>query len=119
MKPLLLFLYATALYFVLSGWYRNGNTGIPSPKVLAAPTYLYSILGIVSGFTGGFTIPVALGLTFTLVLQSKKQPSTAATYAGPSPASKSSGSGAGFAAVGAPPAGSPKVTPYTPGPVLP
>lgn len=100
-KPLILFLYATAMYFVLSTWYKRGNTGIPDPRVIAAPTYLYSILDLVSGFTGNLTVPLAMGMTFILVVQAKNGVTTTAV----SPPYTGSGNrtGTGAAAGGATP----------------
>lgn len=76
MKSLMLFLYATALFFIVRYWYQKGNTGIPGPQILAPPTYLYGGLSIASGFTGDLTIPLALGMTVALVLQAKGQTQT-------------------------------------------
>ena len=72
MKALILFLYAVALYFSVRNWYNAGNSGLPNPTILAAPTYLYSALALASDFTGDFTIPIAAGLTLTLIWNSKK-----------------------------------------------
>jgi hypothetical protein len=71
-KAFILFGYAIALYFVLRAWYQQGNSGIPNPKVIGAPTYLYGVLGLVSDFTGGFTVPLTAGVTVALALQANK-----------------------------------------------
>lgn len=68
-NSLILFLYGVALFFVLRTYYNEGNSGMPTPTVLAAPTYLYGILSIVSGFTGALTVPIAAGLTVSLIWQ--------------------------------------------------
>ena len=68
-KSFILALYGVALYFVLRNYYRQGNTGIPDPRVIGAPTYLYGILSLVTDFTGGFTIPLAAGMTFALAIR--------------------------------------------------
>lgn len=69
-KPFILFAYGIALYFVLRAWYQqSGNSGIPNPKVIGAPTYLYAILALVSDFTAGFTVPLTAGITVALAFR--------------------------------------------------
>ena len=91
-KGIILVLYGVALYFVLKRFYSNkGNTGLPEPSVIAAPTYLYAILALVADFTGGFTIPLAAGMTVALIWQTNAQTKEqsqlqkqGAVYVGPS-----------------------------------
>jgi hypothetical protein len=69
-KPFILLLYGTALFWILRSYYKDpSNTGMPTPRTLSAPTYLYGILSLVSDFTGGFTVPLAAGLTVGLIWQ--------------------------------------------------
>lgn len=66
-------LYGVALYFVLQSYYREGNTGLPNPRVLMAPTYLYGILTLASDFLEGFPVVLAGGLTVALIWQAQSQ----------------------------------------------
>jgi hypothetical protein len=68
---------------------------MPTPRTLSAPTYLYGILSLVSDFTGGFTVPLAAGLTVGLIWQVQakdktqgKQGQVNSGYVGPSGPSK-------------------------------
>lgn len=74
-KPILLFLYGVALYFVLKQYYKNGHAGLPEPQIIRNPTYLYGLLAIVSDFTAGLTVPIAAGLTVALIWQTNNQTS--------------------------------------------
>lgn len=77
-KPLILALYGVALYFILRSYYKNtGETGLPNPRALAAPTYLYGILALTSDFLGGVPIVLAGGLTVALIWQANGQSPTA------------------------------------------
>jgi len=76
-KPVILFLYGVALYFVLRTYYKQNNTGLPNPVVIRNPTYLYGILAIASDFTGGLTIPLAAGMTLALIWQTNNKQASA------------------------------------------
>ena len=78
-SSVILFLYGTALFFVTRTYYRQGNTGMPSPTVLGPSSYLYGILGIVGGFTGSLTIPIAAGLTIALIWRTNSVDTTKPT----------------------------------------
>lgn len=75
-------MYGVALYFVLRKYYQNGNSGLPIPSVLVAPTYLYAILALTAEFTGGFTIVLGAGLTMALIWQAQGSKGTASAPAG-------------------------------------
>lgn len=68
-KSVILLLYFVALYFVISTYYKRGNSGMPKPQVIAAPTYLYGILALTADFLEGFPIVLAAALTVALVWQ--------------------------------------------------
>lgn len=102
-------LYGVAVYWILREYYKDPtNLGMPRPKVLSAPTYLYGILSLASDFTGGFTIPLAAGLTLSLIWQTNAKNASnslnyktqsGAAYVGPSPPAQRkfpAGSGPGF-----------------------
>lgn len=83
-KPFILMLYGVALYWILREYYKDpANLGMPQPKVLASPTYLYGILALASDFTGGFTIPLAAGLTVSLIWQTNAKSVTAPSATSP------------------------------------
>jgi hypothetical protein len=101
-KPFILMLYGVALFWILREYYKDpANLGMPRPKVLAAPTYLYGILALASDFTAGFTIPLAAGLTLSLIWQTNAKntpakPLKGVTSVTPGPSSpKPGGSQAG------------------------
>lgn len=79
-KPIILVLYGVALYFVLRQYYKN-QSGLPNPKVIRNPTYLYGILALASDFTGGLTIPLAAGMTVALIWQANGTGKPATTTA--------------------------------------
>lgn len=66
-------LYGVALYFVLKAYYAEGNSGLPNPRALMAPTYLYGILALSSDFLEGFPIVLAAGLTVALIWQTQNK----------------------------------------------
>jgi hypothetical protein len=72
-KAAILFMYGTVLFFVLRRYYAQGNSGLPTPTVLAAPTYLYGIAAITADFAGGLPVVVAAGLTVALIWQIQGQ----------------------------------------------
>lgn len=73
-KGVILVLFGTAIYFVLRSYYKNPtNQGIPNPRALVGPVYLYAILALVSDFLGGFPIVIAAALTLALIWDSEKQ----------------------------------------------
>ncbi len=72
-KAAILLMYGTVLFFVLRRYYAQGNTGLPVPTVLAAPTYLYGIAAITADFAGGFPVVVAAGLTVAFIWQIQGQ----------------------------------------------
>lgn len=58
---------------ILRKYYAEGNSGMPNPKVIANPTYLYGILILASDVVGGLPIVLALGLTVALIWQTENQ----------------------------------------------
>lgn len=72
-KSLVIGLYGIALFVILRKYYAEGNSGMPNPKVLANPTYLYGMLLLASDVVGGLPIILALGLTVALVWQANAQ----------------------------------------------
>lgn len=72
-------MYGVALFFILQKYYANGNSGLPSPTVLTAPTYLYGILALSSDFLDNFPIVLAAGLTVALIWQAQSANTTQKT----------------------------------------
>ena len=70
-KPLLIFMYGIAVYFILRSWYAQGNTGLPRPNILVGPTYLYSILTLASDFAENIPVLIGAGLTLALIVQAQ------------------------------------------------
>lgn len=75
-KSVILILYGVVLYFVLKRYYANGNAGLPDPKTLNAPTYLYGILLLSADFTGGLSMVLAAGLTVAFIWQTQNKQGT-------------------------------------------
>lgn len=76
-KAVVLMLFAVAVYFILDAYYKEGNSGLPNPSVLTAPTYLYGALALSADFLEGFPIVLAAALTMALIWQTQdKQKST-------------------------------------------
>jgi len=59
-------MYFVALFIIVKNYYNKGNTGMPYPTTITAPSYLYAILGITSDFTEGLSTVLAAGLTLAL-----------------------------------------------------
>lgn len=70
-KAVVLMLFVVAVYFILDAYYKEGNSGIPNPSVLTAPTYLYGALALSADFLEGFPIVLAAGLTVALIWQAQ------------------------------------------------
>lgn len=62
-KAFIIALYVAALFLILRRRYQNGGTGIPEPKYIVAPSYLYGILALTSDFLEGLPIVLAAGFT--------------------------------------------------------
>lgn len=73
-KALILMLYAATLVVVLKKWYGQGNTGMPEPTPMAAPTYAYAIILVASSFVGDLATIVALGGFFAFWNQAQSIP---------------------------------------------
>lgn len=71
-KPLILLFYAVALFFGLRKYYQQGNSGLPNPQVISAPTYLYGIAALAADFVGPVAVVIAAGLTVSLIWQTQK-----------------------------------------------
>lgn len=65
-KSIILGLYLVAIFIILKNWYNQGNSGMPYPTTIAAPSYLYAVLGLTADFTGSFGTVLAAGLTLGL-----------------------------------------------------
>lgn len=56
-------MYGVALSIILKRWYDAGNSGLPKPDVIVAPSYLYGVLALTSDFLEGLPVVLAAGLT--------------------------------------------------------
>ena len=65
-KAFIIFLYGVALTITIKRWHNNGNTGLPTPDVIVAPSYLYGVLALTSDFLEGLPVVLAAGLTVGL-----------------------------------------------------
>lgn len=84
-KSLILMLYTATLVVVLKAWYgQASNTGMPTPSVIAVPTYAYAILLISSDVVEGLPTVFALGAFFAFW----NQANSAKPDAGTKPATK-------------------------------
>lgn len=71
-KAFLLFLYGISVYITLDAWYKNGNSGMPDPAVIAPATWLFAILALASDFLEG--LPIILGAASTVILYERSHP---------------------------------------------
>jgi chromate transport protein ChrA len=65
-KAIIVVMWGIALGIILNGYYRSGNSGLPNPRSIAAPSYLYGVLAISSEFLEGLPVVLAVGLTAAL-----------------------------------------------------
>jgi hypothetical protein len=66
-------MYLVAVYIILRHWYNQpGNSGMPYPTTITAPSYLYAVLGIASGVVGDLATVLAVGLTVGLYWRTHK-----------------------------------------------
>lgn len=80
MKAYLLLLYSISLYITLSAWYKQGNTGVPDPTVIAPATYVFALLLLAANFLDGLPAILGTSMTFILYLRAHgKNPSGAST----------------------------------------
>lgn len=115
-KALLLFLYGTALYLIVRRRFQLGDTGMPPPNAVAAPTYLYGMLLLAADFLEALPVFLGAGLTLALIWNLQGNPSNPKAHANPSNAGKKGGP-AGFVKVGGRwvPIGKNNIVPTAPG----
>jgi hypothetical protein len=65
-KAFILSMYLVALFIILKNYYNKGNSGMPYPTTITAPSYLYGVLALTSDFTEGLSGVLAAGLTLAL-----------------------------------------------------
>lgn len=65
-KAFILSMYLVALFIILKNYYDKGNSGMPYPSTITAPSYLYGVLALTSDFTGGLSTVLSAGLTLGL-----------------------------------------------------
>lgn len=84
MKAYLLLLYSVSLYITLNAWYKQGNSGVPDPTVIAPATYVFALLLLASNFLDGLPAIIGTSLTFLLYLREHgENPSGAKTMTTP------------------------------------
>jgi hypothetical protein len=62
-KSVIVMMWGIAGFIILSRWYKAGNTGLPNPQLIAAPSYLYGVLALASEFLEGLPVVLSLGVT--------------------------------------------------------
>lgn len=72
-KAFILAMYFVALFIILKNYYNKGNSGVPYPTTITAPSYLYAVLGLTADFTGGLSTVLAAGLTLGLFYRTHMQ----------------------------------------------
>ena len=72
-KAFILAMYLVALFIILKNYYNKGNSGMPYPTTITAPSYLYAVLGLTADFTGGVSTVLAAGLTLGLFYRTHMQ----------------------------------------------
>lgn len=118
-KSIILLLYGVALFFILRRYYKT-NSGLPTPTVLAAPTYLYGIGLLVSDFGGGVPVVIMAGLTLGLIWRTQAEAPTAKNQTGAPPTPTTPANKAAKANENPPSAGinqgsgNPNTQPYSP-----
>lgn len=84
-KAFILAMYFAALFIVIKHWYKQpGNSGMPYPTTITAPSYLYGILALTDDFTGGLSTVLAAGLTLGLFYRTQKGKDPIIIQTGPS-----------------------------------
>lgn len=69
MKAYLLLLYSISLYITLNAWYKQGNSGVPDPTVIAPATYVFALLLLAANFLDGLPAIIGTSMTFILYLR--------------------------------------------------
>ena len=72
-KAFILSMYLVALFLVLKNYYNQGNSGMPYPSAITAPSYLYGVLALTADFTEGLSGVLAAGLTLGLFYRTHLQ----------------------------------------------
>lgn len=88
MKAYLLLLFSVSLYITLNAWYKEGNSGVPAPTVIAPVTYVFALLLIAANFLEGLPAITGTALTMMLYLRAHGQTSNTATPSQSNPKSK-------------------------------
>lgn len=65
-KAIVVVMWGIALGIILQRYYRVGNSGLPNPRTIAAPSYLYGVLALTSEFLEGLPVVLSVGLTAAL-----------------------------------------------------
>lgn len=107
-KAFILSLYFVALFIILKNYYNQGNSGMPYPTTITAPSYLYAVLALTSDFTGGLSTVLAAGLTMGLFYRTHNGNNPLPTKTGPGSTSKKTGTKTGTATQPPPKSGSKK-----------
>jgi hypothetical protein len=68
-KAYLLLLYSVSLFITLNAWYKQGNSGVPDPSVIAPATYVFALLLLAANFLDGLPAIIGTSMTFILYLR--------------------------------------------------
>ena len=68
-KSALLVMFGLSSFWIVRAWYKNGNSGIPTPSVLSRPAYAFGLLLLLSDMLGNVAVAVGAMATVTLAWQ--------------------------------------------------
>lgn len=68
-KSALLIMFGLSSFWIVRAWYKNGNSGIPTPSVLSRPAYAFGLLLLLSDMLGNVAVVVGAMVTVTLAWQ--------------------------------------------------
>jgi hypothetical protein len=68
-KSALLVMFGLSSFWIVRAWYKNGNSGIPTPSVLSRPVYAFGLLMLLADMLGNVAVVVGAMATVTLAWQ--------------------------------------------------
>lgn len=72
-KSAILMMFGISTFLIVREWYREGNTGIPTPTVLQKPAYAFGILLLASDFLENIAVVFSVAIMFSLAFQAQNQ----------------------------------------------
>ncbi len=62
-------MFGISSFLIVRAWYKNGNSGIPTPAVLSRPAYAFGLLLLLSDAVGNLAVAIGAMATVTLAWQ--------------------------------------------------